>query len=198
MRIRNHIRSNVVAYLALFFALGGTAIAAKPLVTGADVQDDSLTGADVLESSLGEVPIAGSATVATGARNTGSVNRQTLPGGGGPSPLFEAAVNGIQISGACTVVGPKLELSLAPDREPPEVMYGYTLDTPGDSESGFINHFDDGDGIDDGISVAGPHPVLSLVVGSGFDFARIEIAGRSRGSGCEFIRWKLQSKDPGV
>src|SRR2546421_3406863 len=56
-----HVRGNVVAYLALFVALGGTAVAAKPLITGADVQDDSLTGADILESSLGQVPSAANA-----------------------------------------------------------------------------------------------------------------------------------------
>ena len=46
---------NVVAYLALFVALGGTAVAAKPLISGADIVDDSVTGADVLESSLATV-----------------------------------------------------------------------------------------------------------------------------------------------
>ena len=54
-RITVHMRRNTVAYVALFFALSGSAIAAKPLITGADVRDDSLTGADVLESSLGQV-----------------------------------------------------------------------------------------------------------------------------------------------
>ena len=49
------MRRNTVAYVALFFALSGSAIAAKPLITGADVRDDSLTGADVLESSLAQV-----------------------------------------------------------------------------------------------------------------------------------------------
>lgn len=43
---------------ALFFALTGTAVAARPLITGADVADDSLTGADVVESSLATVPFA--------------------------------------------------------------------------------------------------------------------------------------------
>jgi hypothetical protein len=68
-RSGSHFRHNVVAYLALFFALGGTAIAAKPMITGADVQDGSLTGADVSddstlkgldidESDLGKVPSA--------------------------------------------------------------------------------------------------------------------------------------------
>jgi hypothetical protein len=65
----SHFRHNVVAYLALFFALAGTAVAAKPLLTGADIQDDSLTGADVLESSLGKVPSAASADSAGSAAN---------------------------------------------------------------------------------------------------------------------------------
>src|SRR4051794_13361345 len=39
---------NVTATLALFIALGGTGAYATGLVTGADVQDESLTGADVL------------------------------------------------------------------------------------------------------------------------------------------------------
>ena len=61
-KLLSHARGNVVAYLALFVALGGTAVAARPLITGADivdgsltgadVQNDSLTGSDVLESSL--------------------------------------------------------------------------------------------------------------------------------------------------
>ena len=64
-QLTGHMRHNVVAYLALFFALSGTAIAAKPLLTSADIQDgslagvdvrnDSLTGDDILESSLGQV-----------------------------------------------------------------------------------------------------------------------------------------------
>ena len=62
IRGRHHI---VVAYLALFVALSGTAVAAKPLIDGtdvrdeslttADIQDESLTGNDILESSLGKV-----------------------------------------------------------------------------------------------------------------------------------------------
>ena len=55
-RLSGHMRHNVVAYVALFFALSGTAAAA--LITGERVQDDSLTGADVLESSLATVPNA--------------------------------------------------------------------------------------------------------------------------------------------
>lgn len=69
------VRHNLVAYLALFIAIGGTAMAAKPLITGADIEDDSVTGADVLESSLGTVP---SATDAVNASSAESANYATF------------------------------------------------------------------------------------------------------------------------
>ena len=50
-KLSSHIRTNFVAYIALFVAMGGTAMAAKPLITGEDIQDGSLTGADVSDSS---------------------------------------------------------------------------------------------------------------------------------------------------
>jgi hypothetical protein len=46
-KLLRHVRRNVVGYIALFVALGGTAVAAKPLITGANVQDGSITGADI-------------------------------------------------------------------------------------------------------------------------------------------------------
>lgn len=49
------IRGQLIACLALAVALGGTAYATVRW-TGEDVVDDSLTGADVLESSLATVP----------------------------------------------------------------------------------------------------------------------------------------------
>jgi hypothetical protein len=51
-RVRGYLRTNLIAFIALFFALGGTAFAAKPLITGAQIQNESLTGADVLNNSL--------------------------------------------------------------------------------------------------------------------------------------------------
>lgn len=73
-RPESHFRHNVVA----FFALGGTALAAKPLITGADVQDGSLTcadvsdistlkGVDIDESDLGKIPSAASSDQAANA-----------------------------------------------------------------------------------------------------------------------------------
>ena len=94
-RISDHVRSNVVGYLALFIALGGTVYAADKVgsndiktgavkskqigddkvkskdikdekgVTSRDVKDDSLTGEDIDESSLGTVPRAAAADSAS-------------------------------------------------------------------------------------------------------------------------------------
>jgi hypothetical protein len=52
--IRRHLASNIVGYLALAIATSGTAYAAS--ITGADVVNDSLTGLDVRESTLKQVP----------------------------------------------------------------------------------------------------------------------------------------------
>ena len=105
-RIVGHVRGNTVAYLALFFALSGTAIAAKPLLTGADIQDgsltgadvqnDSLTGNDVLESSLGKVPsatAADSATTAGDAEKLDGKDSSEFLQGSGRSQSFQAEVD---------------------------------------------------------------------------------------------------------
>lgn len=86
-RFGSHFRHNVVAYVAL----GGTAIAAKPLLTGADVQDGSLTGADVSdnstlkgvdidESDLGQVPSAANADNAANADKLDGLDASELGG----------------------------------------------------------------------------------------------------------------------
>lgn len=83
-RATHHMRHNVVAYLALFLALSGSAMAAKPLIDSSDVQDESLTtadiqnnsltGDDILESSLGKVPSATTADSATTASDAGTLD----------------------------------------------------------------------------------------------------------------------------
>ena len=50
-KLLSHGRRNAVAYLALFVAMGGTAVAAKPLLTGADIQDGSIESADIADDS---------------------------------------------------------------------------------------------------------------------------------------------------
>jgi hypothetical protein len=104
-KLRSHLRSNVVGYVALFVALSGSAYAVNgPLagrntvgsadiinqeVKSADVEDDGVSGADIDESSLAKVPSAGSAdSVADGAVTSakfGTLTRQdasvVVPGG---------------------------------------------------------------------------------------------------------------------
>jgi hypothetical protein len=82
----------VVALVALFIALGGVSYGAAAVISGKqienntvgskdlrnndirgkDIRNNSLTGADINESKLGKVPTAGSADSATNARNLGS------------------------------------------------------------------------------------------------------------------------------
>jgi hypothetical protein len=52
-KLRAHIRHNVVAYLALFIALGGTSAYAANEWNGSNIQDGTLTGADIQDLSLG-------------------------------------------------------------------------------------------------------------------------------------------------
>lgn len=51
-RVASHLKHNVVAYLALFVALGGTSAYAANQFTGADIVNSSLTGADIQDQSI--------------------------------------------------------------------------------------------------------------------------------------------------
>ena len=65
--------SNAISVLALFVALGGTTYAAVKIkadsVGSKQVRNDSLSGEDVREGSLGQVPSAASAASASAAAN---------------------------------------------------------------------------------------------------------------------------------
>ena len=88
--LRRLTYANVAATLALFFALGGTAVAgATLLLTGANVKDNSLTGADIENGSLGLKTLSPSVRVRlkgtrgqTGAR--GLQGQQGIQGSAGP------------------------------------------------------------------------------------------------------------------
>jgi hypothetical protein len=51
-RIVGHVSRQPVAYLALFFAMTGTGLAAKPAITGRDIKNESITGGDIKDSSI--------------------------------------------------------------------------------------------------------------------------------------------------
>lgn len=79
-RAGRHIQRNLVAYLALFVALGGTSYAAVK-VTGTQVVDGSLTGKDIRDGSLQARDIK------KGSLRANLFARGQLPGGsvaGGP------------------------------------------------------------------------------------------------------------------
>ncbi|MFA9401264.1 MAG: hypothetical protein ACERKT_09195 [Acidobacteriota bacterium] len=116
--VGQHLRSNVVAYLALFVALTGTAYAADKIgskdirkgavkskqigdgqirskdikdqkgVRSVDVRDESLTGADVNEASLGQVPRAGTAESAGTADLADTANLALALQGFDPSQVL--------------------------------------------------------------------------------------------------------------
>src|SRR3712207_5047377 len=73
--------ANVVATLALFVALGGSAYAVTQITSkqvknrslkGADMRRNTLTGKEIRESRLGRVPRARAATSATTAQSAGN------------------------------------------------------------------------------------------------------------------------------
>ena len=49
---RRHLAQHCIAYIALFFAMSGSAFAATVMWTGANIVDGSLTGADVQNGSI--------------------------------------------------------------------------------------------------------------------------------------------------
>jgi hypothetical protein len=92
-----HLRGNAVAYLALFLALGGTVYAAnsisgknirKSSLPGNRIKPDTVTGTQVNESSLGQVP---SAKSATSAESAGSAHDSALLNGKTASDLTGAS-----------------------------------------------------------------------------------------------------------
>jgi hypothetical protein len=129
----------VIACIALMVALGGTSYAAiklprnsvgakqlkKNAVTGPKVKANTIKGADVLESSLAEVPSAATAatattaTTATNATNaanaanatnaaavTGNKVRSFSQLGTGPIPNAQILdLNGLQLYASCSAIG---------------------------------------------------------------------------------------------
>jgi hypothetical protein len=87
--------SSVVATLALFVAIGGTAAAgAQSLLTGRNVKDESLTGADIQNDSLTGADIRSGSL---GSNVFSSVARANLRGATGPAgPQGAAGATGAQ------------------------------------------------------------------------------------------------------
>jgi hypothetical protein len=72
-----------VAMLALFVAVGGSAEAAKRLLTGADIANGSITGLDVRKQSLTPAHVKGLRSLAGPAGPTGPAGPAGAPGPAG-------------------------------------------------------------------------------------------------------------------
>ena len=107
-----HLKHNAVGYLALVFALSGTAVAATPMLTGAKIQDGTLNGADLRDRHSSAYPgpsIQGQdleANTITGAE----IDESTLSFSG-PPPTHNGSVElaGMANQSATTYADPTLE-----------------------------------------------------------------------------------------
>ncbi len=120
--VREHLRSNVIGYLCLFWLLAGSAVAAQSLpknsvtskairngqvrtadigpgaITSPKVRDDSLTGADIVESSLHGVPGDGAGTGPAGGDLSGSFPNPLLaPSSVGSPEVADGSLTGDDI-----------------------------------------------------------------------------------------------------
>jgi hypothetical protein len=110
----SHLRSNVVAYLALFIALGGTSYAAVTIngsklknrsVAGAKLKKDTLGGGEIKESALGIVPTSSNAD-RLGGQGAAAFLRGGQPAGGAlkgtyPNPSLSCPSGTKYQSGIC-------------------------------------------------------------------------------------------------
>ena len=102
--------ANVVSTLALFFALAGTATATGvTLLTGAQVKDRSLTGADLADHSIGYVKLTNGAVIRLkGAKGaTGA----TGPAGAAGAPGSVGATGATGANGAAGPAGTTIKLA---------------------------------------------------------------------------------------
>jgi hypothetical protein len=148
--------SNVIALIALFAALGGTAFAAskiaknsvgskqlknnavtgkkikKDAVTGDKVKDGSLSGADINLGSLGQVPSAAS------AGNSDTVNGQKItkflvkiPSGATNQQVF--SIGGFTLTASCTGAGGNVNNLILDTTSVTTEVSAWVAGTPGGS-----------------------------------------------------------------
>ena len=106
-RLGAHVRQNLIAYIALFVAIGGTSYAAAT-ITGRDIKNSSLTGVDVRNGTLlkkdfkkGSLPRG-----ATGAQGpAGPTGAAGLPGTPGATGAT-GSTGGAGATGATGATGP--------------------------------------------------------------------------------------------
>jgi hypothetical protein len=104
-RILPHVRSNAVAYLALFVALGGTSAWAAGQIGSGDIKDDSVKSRDVANDALtGDDVDEASLVLPPGSEVAQASGRVPLDDGGEPggqkATILESDT-GIVLQGVC-------------------------------------------------------------------------------------------------
>jgi hypothetical protein len=156
-RIREHLASNLVGYLALFVALGGTSAYAVNQLSGEEIKKRSISGnrlkkntvggGEIKESKLGQVPkatsartagSAGSATTAESANTANSANTATSATTAGNANAFSGLGPGAflrygsTIPSGTTVSGVFADVDHGPDTNQAEVGVSFPLPAPAD------------------------------------------------------------------
>lgn len=121
-RVLGHLRANVVAYVALFVALGGTSYAALKLpagsVTRRVIRDNSITSTKVKDFSLRAVDFGSGQLPAGPAGPRGSAGERGLTGPAGPpggngGPGAPGAAFGVLMPGSATPTADPTSADLA-------------------------------------------------------------------------------------
>ncbi|MEA2431927.1 MAG: hypothetical protein QOI19_2400 [Thermoleophilaceae bacterium] len=96
-RLRAHLRSNLVAYIALFFALGGGAYAAstaaKNSVATKSIRNGAVTSSKIANGAVKNAKL-GAGSVSTSKFNTSAVAPDSAKLGGSPPSAFQTAITG--------------------------------------------------------------------------------------------------------
>ena len=144
-RFMSHLRGNLVAYLALFLAMSGTAYAAATIgsrqvidesllsrdlknnaaVNSSDVVNNGLTGADVNEDTLGQVPRAFYSSYAGGAGVLhwgGSVSEPEPMGPNSSGQAHAECPRGTTATGGGHIVGYDFDPSFGEYSTDPDIM----------------------------------------------------------------------------
>ena len=97
-RISSHVRSNVIAYLALFVALGGTSAYAANTIGSEDVVNDSLMSEDVQNGTLTRSDLAPSTLTGTYVLDDSLSFHDLAPGTIVNSRLADNGVNSAKVA----------------------------------------------------------------------------------------------------
>ena len=102
MRIRNHIRANVVGYLALFFAIStGTAVATHPgganTISSGDIINGEVTQPDIAAEAVGTDQIKNNQVRSPDIKNGEVGTDDVLDGGIGTADLADGSVNSAKV-----------------------------------------------------------------------------------------------------